>query len=261
MADIRIDTNTPIKQADADISVNSKEIFEKKVEEADKNSGILTSTAIENSKIEADTLTTGVKEDTPQVTEDMLDKLNEQLEEAKMPSSPVEKLIQEKINPDKSEKDTVKAGIEHLEKKKVEKELEKAEKEAKEEQTVAIENRKLAQTQNKTKTSKGQNIKVKIVKVEGKWKALKPNTPEYNNRNTHMQNVKSEYFQKFPEPPVSADGSEKGSESAEHAKWNSDYKKHMKEQEISYQQSHQDYKEQYQAYKKAQRTAEKMNKK
>ena len=112
---------------------------------------------------------------------------------------------------------------------------------------------------NKQTAKASNNTKVKIIKKEGKWQAVKPDTPEFKAHDDYMHNVKQEYKKEYPEPEFSAENARENSESVQHAKWQSEYKEFLKKEEITYQENNEDYQEQYNAYKKACLKAKAMN--
>lgn len=112
---------------------------------------------------------------------------------------------------------------------------------------------------NKQTAKSSNNTKVKLIKKDGKWQAVKPDTPEFKTHDDYMDNVKKEYKKEYPEPEFSAADALENSESVKHSKWQSEYKEFLKKEEITYQENNEDYREQYNAYKKACLKAKAMN--
>jgi len=118
---------------------------------------------------------------------------------------------------------------------------------------------KQAKAFNKQTAKTSNNTKVKLIKKEGKWQAVKPDTPEFKTHDDYMDNVKKEYRKEYPEPEFSAEDARENSESVQHSKWLSEYKEFLKKEENTYQKNNEDYCEQYTAYKKACLKANAMN--
>ena len=286
MADLSINTSQINPSVAADTVLKNAEVKEESAKEVKaEDNGLITSTAIENSKVEADVLTKNTEEkaekETPLITEEMINNIAAQVDQviSSPKANPVvpDKSVPADITtvPDlikkaaEQAKNTMegktkpKSMAEFVQQRKEEKAQKKAEKQAKAEQKVQAENSKLAKKAQMSKKSKGKSseITVKIVKDEnGKWKAEKPKTPEFNARNTYMRSAKQDYIEKNPEPAFSAEDTSEKNESVEHSKWQTDYNKHMQMQEKNYQADHKDYQSQYFAYKKAQLKAQQMNK-